>query len=100
MQIHSCLFTQIRSVVEPAIFLQSETDNVFAFGIGNGIDETELKDIATDKRKDHGWQVMTNFDQYESFIRNFISRHDGCMTPNIQPYRKDINLLRTSYVVT
>lgn len=92
------LLIQMQSVVQPALLLQNETDNVYAFGIGSGIDETELEAIATDKRKTHGWGVMASFSQYESFILDFIGRSEGCKTLKIQPYRNDIQLYRCNFM--
>ena len=80
----------MKSVVQPAILLQNETDNVYGFGIGSGIVESELEAIATNKTKGHGWDILTSFEQYETFIINFVKRFDGCKTPKIQPYRKPI----------
>ena len=77
------------NVDQPAILLQNITDNVYAFGIGGNVDEDELESIALDKRKSHGWQIMNTFDEFTSFIRNFINRQKGCKTLKIQPYRNE-----------
>ena len=71
--------------------LQSLVDKVFAFGIGAGANPDELKMIATDAREGHGWKVMHDFSNYQTFIRNFISRFGGCKTTKVQPYRKVIS---------
>ena len=88
----------MQSVVQPAILLQNETDNVYAFGIGTGIGESELESIATNKEKGRGWGKLTTFAEYESFIRLFIDRYDGCKTPKIQPYRKDISKIHFNQI--
>ena len=77
------------SVDQPAILLHNVTDNVYAFGIGSNVNEYELESIAFDKRIDHGWQIMNTFDEFETFINNFIHRQNGCKTLKIQPYRND-----------
>ena len=77
------------SVDYPAVLLHNVTDNVYAFGIGDSVHEDELESIAFDKRKSHGWQIMNTFDEFTSFIRNFINRQKGCKTLKIQPYRNE-----------
>ena len=72
--------------------LQSVVDKVYGFGIGAGADPEELSMIATDDREGHGWKVMSDFSNYQSFIRNFINRFGGCKTTKVQPYRKMIFL--------
>ena len=44
--------------------------------------------IATDDREGHGWKIMKDFSNYQTFIRNFINRFGGCKTTKVQPYRK------------
>ena len=70
--------------------LQSVVDKVYGFGIGAGSNPDELSMIATDDREGHGWKIMNDFSNYQSFIRNFINRFGGCKTAKVQPYRKVI----------
>ena len=70
--------------------LQSVVDKVYGFGIGAGSNPDELAMIATDDREGHGWKIMNDFSNYQSFIRNFINRFGGCKTAKVQPYRKVI----------
>ena len=70
--------------------LQSVVDKVYGFGIGAGANPEELSWIATDDREGHGWKVMSDFSNYQTFIRNFINRFGGCKTAKVQPYRKVI----------
>ena len=72
--------------------LQSVVDTVYGFGIGAGANAEELSMIATDDREGHGWKVMSDFSNYQSFIRNFINRFGGCKTTKVQPYRELIFL--------
>ena len=72
--------------------LQSVVDEVYGFGIGAGANPEELSWIATDEREGHGWKVMSDFSNYQTFIRNFINRFGGCKTTKVQPYRKVIFL--------
>ena len=59
-------------------------DEVYAFGIGGGSNVNELKEIASDSGN---WAVMTDFKEYEFFIRTFMLEKGGCETQQIQPYR-------------
>ena len=69
--------------------LQSVVDEVYAFGIGTGINENELQIIASNKTRGYGWEVMDDFSKYEYFIRNFILIQGGCDTNRIKPFRID-----------
>ena len=74
-----------------SFLLQSVVDQVYGFGIGAGANPEELSWIATDEREGHGWKIMSDFSNYQTFIRNFITRFGGCKTIKVQPYRKVIN---------
>ena len=52
--------------------LQNAVDAVFAFGIGSGPNEEELKLIASNSTRGFGWDLMDDFSTYEFVIRNFI----------------------------
>ena len=69
--------------------LHNAVDEVFAFGIGTGINEDELKVIASNSAKGFGWETMENFSKYEFFIRNFVKIQGGCETQFIKPFRLD-----------
>ena len=73
-----------------SFLLQSVVDQVYGFGIGAGANPEELSWIATDEREGHGWKVMSDFSNYQTFIRNFINRFGGCKTTKVQPYRRVI----------
>ena len=72
------------STVQESKLLHPLVDEVYAFGIGNGIDERELKEIAS---SESNWATMGDFKQYIEYIRLFMLDQDGCKTPRIQPYR-------------
>ena len=72
------------STVQESKLLHPLVDEVFAFGIGSGIDVGELKEIASDEGN---WATMDGFQQYIEYIRLFMHTKDGCKTPRIQPYR-------------
>ena len=72
------------STVQESKLLHPLVDEVYAFGIGDGIDQRELKEIASDESN---WATMENFRQYEEYIRLFMIDQEGCKTPRIQPYR-------------
>ena len=69
--------------------LHEVVDEVFAFGIGNGPNEDELKIIASNSSRGFGWEIMEDFSKYEYFIRNFIKVQGGCDTKFIKPFRTD-----------
>ena len=74
-------------LAEEAESLQNSVDEVFAYGIGEeGVDEAELKLIATDKI--NGWYVMENFTSYIYVIRKFILDQGGCDTDRKRPFRR------------
>ena len=77
--------------------LQAVVDQVFAFGIGSGPNEEELKIIATNKDKGWGWDVMDDFSKYEYFIRTFMRQQEACKTQLVRPYRNGFKLLSLSY---
>jgi len=83
------------------VLLQSVVDKVYGFGIGAGANPEELSWIATDDREGHGWKIMSDFSNYQTFIRNFINRFGGCKTTKVQPYRNVIFcvLVFTSFVL-
>ena len=70
--------------VNEAELLHPLVDEVFAFGIGGGINEEELEAIAS---KTSNMGIMENFESYEDYISQFILRHGGCKTRQIRPYR-------------
>ena len=78
-----------KDVPYQATQLQSVVDEVYAFGIGTGINENELQTIASNKTRGYGWEVMDDFSKYEYFIRNFILIQGGCDTEFIKPFRID-----------
>ena len=60
-------------------------DEVYAFGIGNGVNVRELEAIASDP---DNWALMQDFSQYREFVRLFmLGLSDGCAASVIQPYR-------------
>ena len=69
--------------------LHGVVDEVFAFGIGNGPNENELKIIASNSSRGFGWEIMEDFSKYEYFIRNFILIQGGCATDKVKPFRID-----------
>ena len=69
--------------------LHEVVDEVFAFGIGNGPNEDELKIIASNSSRGFGWEIMEDFSKYEYFIRNFILIQGGCATDKVKPFRID-----------
>ena len=73
------------STVEQAQLLKPLVDEVFAFGIGDRISESELESIASEPEN---WSVMENFQQYQEFVRLFmLGLSEGCSASIIQPYR-------------
>ena len=78
--------------VDEAELLHPLVDEVFAFGIGRGINEEELEAIAS---KTSNMGIMENFESYEDYISQFILRHGGCKTRQIRPYRA-IDLTQSS----
>ena len=94
------VFTDGRSAntaatVEEARLLHPLVEEVYAFGIGTGIDELELEDIASNP---DNWAVMNDFTEYKEFIRLFmLGLSQGCAASVIQPYRI-IDLKSSEYV--
>ena len=72
------------STVQESKSLHPLVDEVYAFGIGNGINERELKEIASSPSN---WDIMPDFRSYKEYVRLFVLDQDGCYTPRIQPYR-------------
>ena len=73
------------STVEQAQLLKPLVDEVYAFGIGDRISESELESIASEP---DNWSVMENFQQYQEFVRIFmLGLSEGCSASIIQPYR-------------
>ena len=70
--------------VDQAELLKPLVDEVFAFGIGSGINEEELEAIAS---KTSNMGIMENFQSYKDYISQFVLRHGGCNTQQIRPYR-------------
>jgi len=70
--------------VYQAELLHPLVDEVFAFGIGDGIVEEELEAIAS---KTSNMDIMENFQSYQDYISQFILRQGGCNTRQIRPYR-------------
>ena len=70
--------------VYQAELLHPLVDEVFAFGIGDGIVEEELEAIAS---KTSNMEIMENFQSYQDYISQFILRQGGCNTRQIRPYR-------------
>ena len=84
------VFTDGRSnfnaVQQESLLLHPLVDEVYAFGIGSGINMAELEAIASDPETNVA--VMTNFQQYEEYIRLFmLGLSEGCSASIIQPYR-------------
>ena len=76
---------------QEALLLNELANRTYAFGIGNGIDQDELKIIASN---DTFTANMTNFDDLEAFARIFTIQQKGCYTPVKRPYRAvDIKLV-------
>ena len=69
---------------DQAELLHPLVDEVFAFGIGDGINEEELEAIAS---KTSNMEIMENFQSYQDYISQFILRQGGCNTRQIRPYR-------------
>ena len=69
--------------------LQNAVDAVYAFGIGLGINESELELIASNSTRGFGWDLMDDFNKYEFIIRNFILIQGGCDTELVKPFRID-----------
>ena len=72
------------ATVQESKSLHPLVDDVYAFGIGTGIDERELKEIASSPSN---WDIMPDFRAYKEYVRLFVLDQDGCETPRIQPYR-------------
>ena len=75
-----------------AKFLQHTVDEVYAYGIGNGANEDELKLIAT--RDEGGWYIMDGFETYQYTIDMFILQQGGCDTQRKKPFRKSFKVFR------
>ena len=67
-----------------AKLLHEVANRTYAYGIGSGIIMDELKAIAS---KESYVGTMTNFDELEEIIRNFVIIQQGCKTVNAQPHR-------------
>ena len=79
-------WSNFNAVQQESLLLHPLVDEVYAFGIGSGINMRELEAIASDPQKNV--EVMANFQQYQEYIRLFmLGLSDGCSASIIQPYR-------------
>ena len=69
--------------------MHTEVDQVYAFGIGSGPNQSELQLIASNETRGFGWDLMDDFSKYEFIIRNFVLIQGGCDTQFLKPFRAD-----------
>lgn len=72
------------NTIYQAELLHPLVDEVFAFGIGDWINDDELQAIAS---KPSNVKYMENFENYFDYISQFIILQGGCKTSHIKPYR-------------
>ena len=79
-------------LIKEAEELHKVADRTYALGIGSGIDENELREIAS---SDTYVGKMTDFAQLDAFVRKFVlGGQNGCKTNEKKPHRIKV----TSYV--
>ena len=73
------------ATVQEARHLHSVADKTYGFGIGSGIQENELRQIAS---KPEYYAKMTNFAELQDFARIFFGPQKGCATTKRQGWDK------------
>ena len=73
------------ATVQEARHLHRIADKTYGFGIGSGIQENELRQIAS---KPEYYAKMTNFAELQDFARKFFGPQKGCATTKRQGWDK------------
>ena len=87
--------SDLNQVKEQSKLLHPLVDEVYAFGIGEGVYVPELEAIASEPEN---WKEMKDFNEYREYVRLFmLGLTEGCSASVIQPYRI-IDLRTPNYI--
>ena len=87
--------SDLNQVKEQSKLLHPLVDEVYAFGIGEGVYVPELEAIASEPEN---WKEMKDFNEYREYVKLFmLGLTEGCSASVIQPYRI-IDLRTPNYI--